>query len=267
VTSRARLAAVSIGLIAALSGAPGALAAADPALYVHYTMTCTFSIVGDNGAPISTIPPGRYQIVVSSPQGFAEPDLSGVADPNYACGGSLSFRLTGPGVSLHTTLEDGDAAADQLTATFQVGTYTAFEDRRPTVARLVFSVAGGAASTGGGTSPSSTPSTQPTTKPANTASTSGLRGTLMGSVTTAGKLVLRLNGKAVTSLRAGRYKITVLDETSKSGFLIQKLGKNATTVTSKPFLGRNSILITFNAGKWFYFSPAAKKTGFTVTAA
>jgi hypothetical protein len=264
--SRARLAAVSIGLIAALSGAQSALAAADPALYVHYTMACTFSIVGDNGAPISTIAPGRYQIIVSSPQGFAEYDTSGVADPNYACGGSLSFRLTGPGVSLHTTLEDGDASADQLTATFQVGTYTAFEDRRPTVARLVFSVAGGAASTGGGTSPS-TPSTPATTKPATTpASTSGLRGTLLGSVTTAGKLTLRLNGKTVTSLKAGRYKVTVLDETSKSGFLLQKLGKNATTVTSKPYLGRNSILITLNAGKWFYFSPAAKKTGFTVTA-
>jgi hypothetical protein len=264
--SRARLAAVSIGLIAALSTAQSALAQADPALYVHYTMNCTFSILGDNGAPISTIPPGRYQVIVSSPQGFAEYDLSASPDPNYACGGALSFRLTGPGVNLHTTLEDGDGSADQLTATFQVGSYTAFEDRRPTVARLVFSVAGGASSTSGGTG-SSTPSTPGSTKPSTApASTAGLRGTLLGSVTTAGKLALKLNGKAVTSLKAGRYKVTVLDETSTSGFLIQRLGKNATAVTSKPFLGRNSVLITFNAGKWFYFSPAKKKTAFTVTA-
>ncbi len=148
----------------ALFGARSARAV-DPTLYVHYTMTCTFTIVGDNGAAVSVIPPGNYQVLVTSPVGFAEPDLSGVTDPNYACGGSLSFNLTGPGVNIHTTLDGGDAAVEQFQATFQAGTYVAVEDRRPTVARLAFTVSGSAASTGGGSNSGS-----------NSGSSSGSRG-------------------------------------------------------------------------------------------
>ena len=151
-TLRTRLAALSLGLLFALLGAQSARAD-DPTIYVHYTMNCTFSIIGDNGAPISVIPPGRYQVLVTSPQPFAELDLSGVADPNFGCSHALSWRLTGPGVSLHTTLEDGDGSADQMQATFQVGTYTAVEDRRPTV-RSVITVASGATNpSAGATSP------------------------------------------------------------------------------------------------------------------
>ena len=215
-TRRARLAPLLIGLVVALFGAQSAHAD-DPTLYVRYTMNCTFTITGDNGAAISVIPPGRYQILVTSPQGFAEPDLSGVADPNVACGGALSFRLTGPGVVLHTTLDGGDAASDQLQATFQAGTYVAQEDRRPTVARLVFTVSSAAASTGGGSSGggSTTTTPRPTTVPKSTSKTAAVRGTLSGGVSTVGKLTLTFKGKTVSSLKSGRYKITVLDETSK----------------------------------------------------
>jgi hypothetical protein len=265
VKHRSWLAVLSICFVVALTGAPSALAE-DPTLYVRYTMSCTFTIVGDNGAPITVIPPGRYQVLVTSPQGFAEPDLSGATDPNLACGGSLSFRLTGPGVSLHTTLEDGDAASDQLQATFSAGTYTAIEDQRPTVVRVVFTVAGGAAPTGGGSTPAVTPSTTKTPTKDTTSDPAGLAGTLNGSVTTVGKLTLRFKGKPVSSLKAGRYKLTVLDETSKNGFSIQKLGKQGTSVTGTRFLGRNTVLVTLKAGRWFYYSPTKKKVAFTVVA-
>ena len=99
---------------------------------MHYTLNCTFTITGDNGAPITVIPPGRYQVLVTSPQPFAEIDLSGVADPTLACGGSVSFHLTGPGVTLGTTLDDGDASSDQMTANLQAGRrYAIVDDRRP----------------------------------------------------------------------------------------------------------------------------------------
>jgi hypothetical protein len=268
VTSRARLGALLIGLGFALFGAQAARAD-DPTLYVHYTMTCTFTLIGDNGAPITVIPPGRYQVLVTSPQPFAEPDLSGATDPNLACGGSLSFHLTGPGVSVGTTLDDGDSASDQLQATFQSGgSYTAFEDRRPT-ARLTFNVQTGAASTGGGGSVNTSPATPAKeTKPdAGTGAVSGkVVGTLNGSVDTAGKLRLTLRGKTVSSLEAGRYKIVVLDETSKRGFSIQRLGKGPTSVTSTRFLGRHSVTLRLTAGRWFYFSPARARTPFIVHA-
>jgi hypothetical protein len=256
-----------VGLVLALLGARDARAD-DPTLYVHYTMNCTFTITSDSGAAISVIPPGRYQVQVTSPQPFAEPDLSGATDPTLACGGSLSFHLTGPGVNIHTTLEDGDSAADQLQAMFQVGTYTALEDRRPTVARLVFTVASGAASTGGGTVPTSSSTTGKTTKPdvSNDLVGSALVATLSGGVSTAGKLTLTFRGKAVTSLKAGRYTISVLDETSRSGFSIQRLGKTATNVTSAKFIGRHTVDVTLRAGQWWYFSPSERKAYFIVHA-
>ena len=257
-----------IGLVLALFGAQSANAD-DPSLYVRYTMNCTFTISGDNGAAISVIPPGNYQVWVTSPQGFAEPDLSGVADPNFACGGALSFRLTGPGVNLHTTLEDGDSAAAQFQATFQVGTYVALEDRRPTVARLAFTVANAAASTGGGSTPNPSgggTTTTVTKKAVGDPPIVNVRGTLNGSVSTAGKLTLTHKGKNVASLKSGRYKVTVLDEMSKKGFTIQKLGKKATNVTGTTFVGRKSVTLALNTGQWLYYSPAGKKTYFIVVA-
>jgi hypothetical protein len=275
VTQRRRLAALLIGLMVALLGAQSANAD-DPTLYVHYTMSCTFTIIGDNGGPISVIPPGRYQILITSPEAFAEPDLSGVADPNYSCGGSLSFRLTGPGVSLHTTLEDGDALADHLQVTFQVGTYVAQEDRRPTVARSVITVSTGAASTVeasgvGSTGGSSSGGANTTSNDKSNANSdpvgSGLvRGTLIGNVSTVGKLTLKFKGKSVSSLKAGRYKVTVLDETGRTGFTIQKLGKQPVNVTGTAFLGRHSVTLTLKAGQWFFYSSPAKKNFFVVTA-
>ena len=115
-------------------------------------------------------------------------------------------------------------------------------------------------------------SPSPTTKPAKSSPApkpapvdKTLRGTLDGSVTTAGKLVLTLKSKPVTTLKTGRYKLTVLDETSKRGFSLQKDGaKTATSVTTVPYLGRNTILITLNAGKWFYYSPSRGKIAFRV---
>ena len=174
VNHRALRGSVWIGIVALLGasvlGAQVARAEGVPTLYVSYTMGCAFTITGDNGATITVIPPGDYQVLVTSPQPFAEPDLTGQADPNIACGGSLSFRLTGPGVSIRTTLEDGDSAAEQFRRTFQVGTYTAEEDRRPAATRTVITVAASAPSTSGGSGSVSTASSSPSTSKSGTAS-------------------------------------------------------------------------------------------------
>jgi hypothetical protein len=281
VTQRARLAVPLLGLVVALLGAQSANAD-DPTLYVRYTMSCTFTITGDNGGVISVIPPGRYQILVTSPQPFAEPDLSDVTDPNYSCGGALSFRLTGPGVSLYTTLEGGGDPSDELQETFQVGTYVAQEDRRPTVTRTVITVSTGAASTGGGSSAGSGGGTSGSSSGGGSSSASNtksndksnvksepvgpgpFRGTLSGDVNTIGKLTLKFNGKAVSSLRSGRYTLTVRDETRKTGFTIQKLGQQSVKVTGTTFLGQHSVTLTLKPGQWFFYSSPGKKSYFIV---
>jgi hypothetical protein len=262
------LAALPIALVAAVLGAQGGHAAT-PTLYVHYAMNCTFTIVGDNGGPVTAIPPGAYQILVTSPEPFAAPDLSGETDPNVACSGSLAFRLTGPGVDLFTTLENGDASSDLLSATFQAGTYVAQEERRPTLTRTSIAVTAGAPSTGGGSSGGGTgggSGNTSTTKTATPTPKLAVRGTLKGSVTTKGKLTLTFKGKRVSSLKSGRYAVSVLDETSRSGFTIQRLGKAPTQVTGKGFLGRHAVTLSLVAGQWFYYSPAGKKTYFVVVA-
>jgi hypothetical protein len=273
VTQRARLARVFIGpafigILLALVGARGAYAA-DPTLYVHYAMNCTFTIIGDNGAAVTAVQPGRYQILITSPRPFAEIDLSGEPDPNVACGGSLSFRLTGPGVDVQTTLDDGDGAAEQFSATFQLGgTYVAQESRRPS-ARLVISVSSSAASTGGGSSGGSTGGTgggTTTTKTTVPAGPGIFRGTLSGNVSTLGKLTLKFKGRTVSKLKSGRYTVSVLDEWSKQGFTLKRFGKPEVKLTGPGFVGRKAVTLTLGAGQWMFYSLATKKSYFIVTA-
>jgi hypothetical protein len=83
-------------------------------------------------------------------------------------------------------------------------------------------------------------------------------------VTTTGKLRLTFNGKAVSSLKSGRYRVSVLDETSKSGFVLQLRNKAPVTLSSKPHVGRRTVTLTLRAGQWMFYSTPGKKTFFVV---
>jgi hypothetical protein len=265
-------------------GTPAAHAA-DPTIYVRYTMSCTFTISGDSGAPISVIPPGRYQILVTSPVPFAQPDLSDVTDPNYSCGGALSFRLTGPGVSFFTSLEGGGDPSDEFDATFVAGTYVAQEDRRPTVTRTIITVASGAASTGadtaggassggssGGGAGNSNALIPTTGKPSRTRTPApavnleASRGTLQASVSAAGKSALTFKGKGVSFLKAGRYTVKVADGAGTRGFTLQKVGQHAISLSGLRFVGQKTVTVTLARGQWVFYSMPATKTYFIVTA-
>jgi hypothetical protein len=91
-------------------------------------------------------------------------------------------------------------------------------------------------------------------------------GTLNGGVDTKGKLTLTLKGKKVASVKTGRYKVTVLDETSSNGFTLQTAGSKATEITSKPYVGRKTVTLVLKPGQWTFFSPSGKKTAFVVVA-
>ena len=66
----ARLALLVLAALLAL--APGrAAGAANPSLYVEYAPNCTFAFVGDGGAPVASIAPGTYQLVVATPFAFS----------------------------------------------------------------------------------------------------------------------------------------------------------------------------------------------------
>jgi hypothetical protein len=257
---------------AALTPAAGSRPAALPTLYVDYTMSCTFAITDDGGKKVSSIPPGTYQVQIQTPVPFGGVDLTGVHDMT-ACQSYVQFQLTGPGVSLTSTLNDGDSSFWLYTETFQPSaTYTAQDLNQASVTRTTFATAAtgsAAVQTGGGTSTASTGTSS--SKAKGTASTdivgseaNPFRGSLDAIVFKSGKLSLTRNGKVVRSLKEGRWTFSVDDESGKAGFGVQVLRGKAQTITSAPFVGNHDVTVTLKPGRWSFFTAGGKKTAFFV---
>jgi hypothetical protein len=247
--------------------------AAAPSLYFHYAPNCSFSIVDDNGSPVSTIPPGTYQVVVDSPFAFSS--------EGGACS-YVQFQLTGPGgVSVTTTLGTGDSEIELFTVTFlPSSTYTAVDNNSPGSTRRTFTTAAGgtptqvaAGGSGSGSSSSSggskgTSAGGKSSSPIGTALPgAALKGTLIATVKPNGTITLTKNGKPVQSLPAGRYSFSVLDESARSGFTVQAIRSDPIILTSGAFVGKKSKALTLNRGQWLYYGTfVGRKTYFLVTA-
>ena len=78
------------------------------------------------------------------------------------------------------------------------------------------------------------------------------RGSLAAAVDAHGKLSLTRGGRPVSSLRRGRYTITVVDASAKAGFTLQKVmpSRLRLGLTSAAFVGRKSISVQLGAGRW-----------------
>jgi plastocyanin len=82
--------------------------------------------------------------------------------------------------------------------------------------------------------------------------------TLKGTVGPSYKISLTMNGKRVTSLKAGSYTIAVTDRASIHNFVLEKAqgGTFEKELTSVPFMGTKSIKVRLTPGKWeFYCRP------------
>lgn len=264
---------VAAGAVLAAAGAHAALSgqqtvSADRAVsstlhaFVHDDES--IGLTYDDGSPVGnqsrvppTIPPGTYTVKV----------IDDTTQHN--------FHLTGPGVEQSTGI--GDMGTPSWTVTFQAGgQYEYLCDEHPDFMYGYFNGAGagsGSSSSGGssggttagGTRSGGTSSSGGTTSSGGTKTT--LLGTLIGRVNPAGKLTLTYGGIPVTKVKAGRYKITVADNSPKRSFLVKRLGGAATTVTSVSFVGTHSVTVNLLAGKWdFYTSAGATSlSAFTVT--
>ncbi len=275
------IAALAVAAVIVPAGTAGLRAdapSAFPTLYVVYTMNCTFTFQDDSGKKLTSIAPGTYQVMVSTPvmfklvvPGGEEVDRP-AANDFTGCKGWVQFQLTGPGVDLFTTLDTGcDAYLLLPPHTFKEGaTYTAQDLNQPSVTRTALTVL-----TSGTPDAPKSPYSATTGKGETSFDLIGsnipkklgvkLAGTLNGGVSTVGKPTLKRQGKTVSTLKAGRYKITVLDETSKRGFTIQKLGKPSVTVTGTTFVGKGFKTVTLKAGRWMYSSGPGKAFYFQVT--
>jgi hypothetical protein len=233
-----------------------------PTLYVTYSAKCTFTITSDSGGAVTSIPYGTYQVQVTTPGSFSGVDLAGITDFT-ACKGAAAFQLTGPGVNVATTLNDGDASQDVLNATFQASsTYAAQDNNQPSATHTTFTTTATAV---GATSTTTTPTTTTSTGTKTTPTSSAkVVGTITATVTAAGNVTLTYKKKIVTSLTPGAYTLSVVDKSKKAGFTIQGGGKK-TVVTTAAFVGKKPATITLKTGQWFAFGVAkGAKYGFVV---
>lgn len=87
------------------------------------------------------------------------------------------------------------------------------------------------------------------------ASPSSAAPTLKGSVGPSFTISLTLNGKRVTSLKAGSYRISVSDKASIHNFVLEKKrgGSFEKQITSVPFKGTKTVTVRLTKGEWEYY--------------
>jgi hypothetical protein len=245
---------------------------ATPTLYVNYTMNCTFSIVNDSGQPVTQIPPGTYQLEVTTPIMFKLVVPGGPGDNTApsdltGCHGWVQFSLTGPSVNIATTLDVGCDSNLLLPPTVfkPSSTYTAVDANNPTGTRMSFTTA----ASGAPQTPSSTPydATSGKGDVQQTLLASGsVLANLSGAVSPKGAVSLLNRGHAITTLPAGKYRFTILDKDTKGGFSI--LGPKSTKVsilTGPGYVGRKTVTLNLTTGRWVFYSDVGKQSTFMVT--
>jgi hypothetical protein len=261
---------VAVVLLAVPSALGATRRAADyPQIFVTFNSGSTLTVTLGDGTPLGTsggaptvIAPGTYNFSLT--------------DPTYVS--DVQFDLVGPGVKLVSNMSYGEEPSETWVETFAPGSiYTWRDDMRPsTVWTFVTSNSasvGSANSGSAGAGSSTTPISSGKTGKASSTDVVGsgikpaapLRGTLLGAVSSAGKATLTFGGKPVTSLKAGRYKITVTDKSKLAGFNLQEIRNTATTITPTAFTGEHTTTVTLKAGQWFYYPTfVGKKTYFIV---
>ncbi len=229
----------------------------------------------DDGSPVGsqdrvppTIPPGTYTVRV-----IDDADIH-------------NFHLSGPGVDMATGTDS--LSSPTWTVTFQPGSqYTFWCDSHPDFMYGNFQTSGAAGSSGSGSSSSgsssssssssssagsgsssSSGSTSSGKKTVTSGHASALLGTLTGTLSASGKPTLTSKGKAVSTLKTGRYTFAITDQDPKASFTIQASKGGPTNLTGATFVGKHSVTVTLTTGKWtFYTSPGKKSTStFVVTA-
>jgi hypothetical protein len=268
VSHRVRLVTVFLGLIALVGalGVQGSRAAA-PSLTLSVNLSGSLEVVLGNGtrirtssAPGTVIPPGPYLLIVNS----EVPDSRDLFH---------LFHLSGAGVNVSSDLLPCENPREIYTVTLRPNsTYTYEDGRHPELARVVFSTSGEGSSSetsssaGGPSTGKYSGSVSNSSQVGSGIKTVPFRGTLVGTVSSTGKITLSHDGKSVSSLKSGRYKIAVEDKTPKGGFTIERGHKQPVPVTGSSFVGKHAVTLHLKPGEWTFYSSAGEKHHFTVAA-
>jgi hypothetical protein len=256
-----RLLAAAAALACAVFVQASPAAADPPVFFVIFRADHTFlAYLAASGAPVGTtsgapsvIPAGTYKLLL---------DDTSEAD--------MQFDLAGPGVKLVTDMSHAEDPSAAFLETFQPSsTYTYRDDNHPSVVWTFATSAETIASSGSGvTTTSSTGSSKPSGATSSTdivgSAILPYRGKLAGTVSPAGKLALAFKGKSVDKLKGGRYKFTVVDQSSSRAFMLQQIRKRPLTLTGAAFVGKHTVTLDLKLGQWMFYSPAGKKQYFIV---
>ncbi len=247
----------SIGLTAgllALAPAAEGSSAASLSVYVSFFVNGTISVTLPDGTPLGStsgaptmIPAGFYTLVFSGPGG---------------CYALPYFHLTGPGTNIVTNMAEGASQRAANTANLlPSSTYVWSDDAFPGVLHTfaTSAVVEGTPPSG----PTSTTDARGNGKGVTYPDIVGSdvvpsRGTLTAAVSAAGRLILAYKGKSVTSLKAGRYSITVTDKSSSEGLSLRRLGHAAVSLTGNAFTGTRSASFHLTAGRWLFAAGPGK---------
>ncbi len=242
-SSSVRLAAACVLATAVLVAAPAARAA-NLSLDVTFTPAGLITVTLPDGTPVGTVS-GPPTVI---PAGYSTIFLNGQLDTT----GMPYFNLTGPGVDVLSNMNEG-GIANLVDAAYLSpnSTFTWTNDATP---QVVHTLATSSVILGSAPAMAVSPKSGP---PASSQDIVGsdvgsLRGTLAGAVSPAREVSLALGGKAVTRLAAGRYRIVVTDRSRKSGFVLEKRGAAALSLTGATFVGTQSRTVDLTAGRWLY---------------
>ncbi len=222
------------------------------------------TMIGTPNSPGTVVPAGTYQVILNN---NTDDDLAVLH----------KFHLFGPGVDFSA----GTSVQSTASVTFQPNSmYVYQDDLHPDTLHEVFGTPGSGATNstaGGGSSGSASGSSSSSSSSAGGKSSGGtqsaigtviktapFRGALAGTVSSTGKLTLTRNGKAVATIKSGRYSIAVQDQTPKAGFTVQEIRKQSVTLTGVAFVGKHTVTIDLKPGQWMFYSSSVRKNYFVV---
>ena len=90
-------------------------------------------------------------------------------------------------------------------------------------------------------------------------------GTLAAMLGKSGKISLTKKGQTVLTLKAGKYKFVVTDQSTKGGFVIEPVEGKPKSLSSIKFTGKVSKGAVLKPGRWMYHSAAGRTYYFLVT--
>lgn len=218
--------------------------------------------IGVASPPGTLIPPGAYQVNVNDGSDIGNVDLDGPGISDATGVDTLiqlTWNVTFQPCSIYSYTDDTVGTSTEwfqtsASATSTVACASAVKGPQPSP------IASTTTSTQASSSSKSTPTPATKNRPLE------FRGTLAAHVSRTGVLSLALAGRAVRSLRSGKYTISVVDDSRRAGFTLQESSEPSTTLTTTTFVGKRTRTVALHAGQWFFYpSFVGRKSYFVVT--